>query len=127
MYGLPVGVYFYSYAKTVGQAKEQAKWVKENLKNYELQLGVAFDWESWNSFNTAGMSFYTINKAANVFLDTLQDAGYKGMLYSSKTYLEKIWYPTKHDTWLAQYNKAATYEGEYSIWQMSNVRKSRWN
>lgn len=117
--GLPVGIYFYSYAKNVNQAKEQAEWVKENLKDYEIDLPVAFDWESWTSFNTTGMSFNTINKVANTFLDILQEAGYNGMLYSSKNYLEKIWYPTEHETWLAQYNKRSTYEGDYSIWQMS--------
>ncbi len=121
--GLPVGVYFYSYAKNVNQVVLQAEWVKENLKNYKLDLPVAFDWESWNSFNTAGMSFYTINKVANTFLDNLEKSGYKGMLYSSKTYLEKIWYPTKYDTWLAQYNNEPTYTGKYSMWQMSNTGK----
>jgi len=118
--GLPVGLYFYSYAKNVNQAKEQAEWVKENIKKYEIDLPIAFDWESWSSFNTTGMSFYTINKAANTFLDILKEAGYEGMLYSSKNYLEKIWYPTKYETWLAQYNTKATYNGEYSIWQMSD-------
>lgn len=117
--GLPVGIYFYSYAKNVEQAKNQAKWVKENLRNYEIDLPVAFDWESWNSFNQAGMSFHTINKVANSFLETLEEAGYKGMLYSSKFYLEKIWYPSEYPIWLAQYNRKVTYEGEYSIWQMS--------
>lgn len=119
--GLPVGIYFYSYAKNVEQAKEQAEWVIENLKGYKLDLPVAFDWESWSSFNGTGMSFYTINKAANTFLGKLEEAGYQGMLYSSKTYLEKIWYPTEYETWLAQYNNKATYQGEYSIWQMSST------
>lgn len=121
--GLPVGAYFYSYSKSVYQAKEQAEWVRDNLKNYELDLPVAFDWESFSSFNTAGMSLYTINKSASVFMDTLEEAGYEGMLYSSKTYLEKIWYPTKHPVWLAQYINKATYEGKYSIWQMSSIGK----
>ncbi len=119
--GLPVGIYYYSYAKNVNQAKEQAEWVKEQLKNYEIELPIAFDWESWKSFNTAGMSFYTINKAANVFLDTLTEDGYKGMLYSSKNYLEKIWNPTKHDTWLAHYTSQTNYQGKYSIWQMCDT------
>ena len=44
--GIPVGIYFYSYAKNVKQAKEQAEWVKENLKDYKIDLPVAFDWES---------------------------------------------------------------------------------
>ncbi len=116
---IPVGVYFYSYAKNVRQAKEQAEWVKENLKDYKIELPVAFDWESWNSFNQAGMSFYTINKVANVFLNTLAEAGYKGMLYSSKVYLEQIWYPSQYEIWLAQYNSRVTYQGKYSIWQMT--------
>lgn len=120
---IPVGIYFYSYAKDVEQARDQAEWVKENLENYEIDLPVAFDWESWNSFNQAGMSFHTINKVANVFLETLEEAGYKGMLYSSKVYLEDIWYPTKYDVWLAQYNSKVTYEGEYLIWQMSESGK----
>lgn len=116
---IPVGIYFYSYAKNVNQAIEQAEWVKENLKGYEIDLPIAFDWESWNSFNTTGMSFNTINKVANAFLDNLQESGYDGMLYSSKSYLEKIWHPTKYEIWLAQYNTRVTYEGEYSIWQMT--------
>ncbi len=118
---LPVGIYFYSYAKNIQQAKEQAEWVKENLKNYEIDLPIAFDWESWNSFNTAGMSFYTINKSANIFLDTLTNSGYKGMLYGSKSYLEKIWYPTHHDTWLAHYTSQTNYQGEYILWQMCDT------
>ncbi len=116
---IPVGIYFYSYAKNVEQAIEQAHWIKEHLQNVELDLPIAFDWENWNSFNQAGMSFYTLNKVANVFLDTVQEFGYKGMLYSSKFYLEQIWEPTQYDIWLAQYNRKVTYEGEYSIWQMS--------
>lgn len=123
MAGLPVGLYFHSYAKNINQAKEQAEWIKENIKDYKIDLGIAFDWESWSVFNTVGMSLYTINKSANTFLDILQEAGYKGMLYSSKNYLEKIWYPTNHETWLAQYNTKVTYEGEYSIWQMSDKGK----
>lgn len=117
--GLPVGVYFYSYAKNESQAIEQANWVKENLKGYEIDLPVAFDWESWSSFNTTGMSIYKINKVANTFLEILEKEGYKGMLYGSKSYLERVWYPTKYDVWLAHYTSKTTYEGKYSIWQMT--------
>lgn len=119
--GLPVGIYFYSYAKNVEQAIEQAEWVKEQLKDYKIDLPITFDWESWNSFNKTGMSFYKINKVANIFLDTLEQAGYKGMLYGSKNYLEKIWYPTKHEVWLAHYTSKTAYAGEYSIWQMCDT------
>lgn len=120
---LPVGVYFYSYAHTPEQAQAQATWITERLNGHTAELGVAFDWENWHSFNSANMSFYTINKVARTFLDQVSHAGYPGILYSSKYYLEKIWTPTKHQTWLAQYYDRVTYDGEYQIWQMSNIGK----
>lgn len=119
--GIPVGLYFYSYAKTIDEAIEQAQWVKDKIKDYDIELPIAFDWESWTSFNKTKMSFYKINKIANTFLDTLTNYGYKGMLYSSKNYLETIWYPTKHYTWLANYTNKTLYEGEYFIWQMCDT------
>lgn len=123
--GLPVGVYFYSYANTIEQAAEQADWIAEKLQDYTVELGVAFDWENWSDFNSAGMSFRTIRKVAETFLDKLDERGYKGNLYSSKNYLEKIWQPDLwlpdyYDIWLAQYYDRVTYEGDYWIWQMSD-------
>lgn len=119
--GLPVGIYFYSYAKTLAQATEQAEWVTEQLSDYEIDLPIAFDWESWTSFNTTGMSFYTINKVANTFLDKLTENGYKAMLYGSSSYLKDIWYPSKYDTWLAHYTSKTNYDGDYFLWQMCDT------
>lgn len=118
--GLPVGIYFYSYADSTEEARRQAEWVRDNLVGYSVNLGVAFDWEDWGNFNQANMSFYTINQVANTFLDTLSTAGYKGLLYSSKVYLERIWQPGKYPVWLAQYYDRVTYDGDYAIWQMSS-------
>lgn len=117
---LPVGVYFYSFANSTSEAERQAKWIIEQLKDYDVELGVAFDWENWSDFNNAGMSFYTINQVAKTFLDTVHQSGYKGLLYSSKNYLERIWQPLAYDTWLAQYYDRVTYAGDYKIWQMSS-------
>lgn len=122
--GIPVGLYFYSYAKTTAQAEEQANWVKEQIKNYKIDLPIAFDWESWSSFNKANMSFNTINKVADTFMKTISNNGnYTGMLYSSKNYLEKIWYPTEFKTWLAHYTSKTNYTGDYYIWQMCDTGK----
>ncbi len=119
--GLPVGVYFYSYATSVEQAISQAEWVAEKLQDFQLDLGVAFDWEDWGSFNEVGMSFYTINKVAGSFLETVENAGYNGILYGSKNYLERIWQPkVEYDVWLAQYYNQPTYKDDFWIWQMSD-------
>lgn len=43
--------------------------------------------------------------------------------YSSKTYLESIWYPTSYEVWLAHYTDETDYEGAYQVWQLCNNGK----
>ena len=60
---------------------------------------------------------------AKSFLDTIKKAGYEGLLYSSKNYLENVWYDTGYDIWLAHYTNKTSYTGDYKYWQMcSNGR-----
>ena len=40
------------------------------------------------------------------------------MLYSSKSYLENIWFDLPYDVWLAQYYSEVTYNGTYKMWQI---------
>lgn len=121
--GIPVGIYFYSYASTIDRAISDAKWIIEQIKDYKVDLPIAFDWENWNSFNKFDVSFFGLTNIAKGFMDTVKDAGYDAMLYSSKTYLENIWMPTSYPIWLAHYTKNTNYTGDYSFWQMcSNGR-----
>ena len=121
--GIPVGIYFYSYASTIDRAISDAKWIVEQIKDYKVDLPIAFDWENWGSFNKFDVSFFGLTNIAKGFMNTIKDAGYDAMLYSSKTYLENIWLPTSYPVWLAHYTKNTNYTGEYSFWQMcSNGR-----
>lgn len=117
--GLPVGVYFYSYADSVARAKAQAEWVYGQIKDYQLKLGVAFDWEDWGDFNQYGMSFHTLNQVARTFLDFFAGKGYFVSLYGSKYYLERFWEPT-HPVWVAQYYDQNTYSDDYWLWQLTD-------
>ena len=118
--GIPVGLYFYSYADSPIKAKEDAKWVIEQIKDYDIDLPIAFDWENWSKFNRFKMSFKKLTDSAESFINTLNDAGYKGMLYSSKNYLEKIWLKNDFPTWLAHYTSETNYKGNYEFWQMTS-------
>jgi len=121
--GIPMGVYFYSYANSVDRAISDAKWIIENIKDYKVELPIAFDWENWGSFNTYELSFFGLTNMAKRFMDTVKDAGYDAMLYSSKTYLENIWMSVDYPVWLAHYTKNTNYAGDYSYWQIcSNGR-----
>lgn len=117
---IPVGVYFYSYATTKEEAENEARWVYNIIKDYNITLPVVFDWESWSSFNSLNLSMHDINEIADAFLDEISSLGYKGMLYGSRNYLQKIW-DTDYPVWLAHYTKQTNYEGDYYIWQLCDT------
>lgn len=115
---IPVGLYFYSYANSREHAYRDAEWVLNTIKGYDIELPIAFDWEEWSSFNAYSLSFFELTSVGEAFLEKLEEHGYQGMLYSSKSYLEYIWFPTKYDIWLAHYTDKTNYQGSYKIWQM---------
>ena len=121
--GIPVGVYFYSYANSVDRAVSDAKWIIDQIKDYKVDLPIAFDWENWGSFNKYELSFFGLTNMAKKFMDTVKSSGYDAMLYSSKTYLENIWMSVDYPVWLAHYTKNTNYTGDYTYWQLcSNGR-----
>lgn len=120
--GLKVGVYLYSIATSAEESVKHANWVLEKLNGTKLDLPVVFDWESWSQWNNFNLSFYDINNIAEKFIDAINKGGYQGMLYSSKNYLENIWTnKNNHPVWLAHYTKETTYQGDYVMWQLSNI------
>ena len=121
--GIPVGVYFYSYANTYKRAVNDALWVIDQIKDYKVDLNIAFDWENWRSFNDFDLSFFGLTNIAEGFMKTVEDHGYKGLLYSSKTYLENIWRPTTYPVWLAHYTKNTNYQNDYEYWQICSNGK----
>lgn len=116
-YGIDVGIYFYSYASSSKEAISDAKWVLDQIKDYDVTLPIAFDWEDFSDYNSYNLSFFKLTNMAEDFIKTIEKAGYKGILYGSKNYLEKIWLETKYDIWLAHYTKKTNYEGKYMFWQ----------
>ena len=118
--GIPVGVYFYSYANSEDRAISDALWVVEQIKDYKVDLPIAFDWENWSFYNEFNLSFFGLSSMADSFVETVRDAGYEGMLYSSKNYLEDIWFKGDYPVWLAHYTTKTNYEGDYEFWQLCN-------
>lgn len=121
--GIPVGVYFYSNANNKNDAIKEAKWVIKQIKKYDVSLEIVFDWENWSKFQDYNLSFYSLTETANAFTETVEKAGYKGMVYSSKNYLETIWYNINSDIWLAHYTSKTDYEKKYKVWQLCNNGK----
>ena len=115
---LKVGVYFYSYADSVNEAKKQAKWVVKQVKKYELQLPIVFDWECYSYLNQMELSLFGLNQVAESFLGVIEKAGYDAMLYGSKNYLNAIWKYQSYNVWLAHYTEKTDYQADYIMWQL---------
>lgn len=69
------------------------------------------------------MNLYEFNQMALTFKETIEQRGYKSILYGSKNYLENIWNPLLHDIWLAHYTDKTTYNGDYMLWQLTSSGK----
>ena len=124
--GLKIGVYYYSYATSIEEAAQQGMYVVNTLKEkgYTLDLPIAYDWESWSRLSGLNMSLTDFNNCAKIFMETVEKAGYKSCLYSSKYYLENgLWTLSKRNLWLAHYIRQTTYTGKYMMWQCSCTGK----
>lgn len=115
---LKVGIYFYSYADSKKEARKQAEWVIKHIKDYDITLPIAFDFESFTSFNIMNLSLYQLNEVAESYFSTLEDAGYDTMLYGSKNYLNAIWKYNTNKVWLAHYTDKTDYDKDYMMWQL---------
>ncbi len=122
--GIKVGVYFFSQAITVEEAKEEAKFVLEKIAPYKISCPVVLDVEkvsdSEGRMNKISKEQRTENTIA--FLEAVEEAGYKSMLYHNMemaTLMMDMTKLEKYEKWFAYYNKEFYYPYEYNVWQYS--------
>ena len=112
-FGIPFGIYWYSYADTPSIAKEEGAGVVAKLKRFgvrasDLAYPVYYDLEKWTwEGHQPPTDPNVYNNIVNNWYSALQSAGYKNLgVYSYTSYLQG---PLKHadiyakTTWVAQY------------------------
>lgn len=123
--GIPVGVYWYSYADTAAEARQEAEVCLTVIKPYEdmITLPVFFDQEYEPAILAAGNSIRT--QCCVAFIEAIEAAGYKAGLYGSQDWLQnKIdlsGLPEGTVVWCALYG--AEPEVEHTIWQYTSTGK----
>ena len=119
--GIPVGVYLYSYAKSVVEAEREADCAIKWLGGRKLNLPVYFDIED-PSQQKLGRG--TLDAMCRAFCNKIEKAGYWAGIYSSKYWATNVISGAelgrRYTYWVAQYNNACTYTGDYAIWQNSS-------
>lgn len=122
-YGIPFGVYLYSYADTVAKAKSEAAHALRLIKGLKFDYPVFLDLEE---AKISALGKAKILEVAKTFCYEIEKAGYTYGTYANKNWFENYltdkWYDSKVK-WLAQYNSTVTYKGSYDIWQYSSSGK----
>ena len=123
--GLEVGVSFSSQAITVDEAKEEAAFVLEKIAPYRIECPVVFDVEkvSGDDGRMNGLSVEERTKLTLLFCQTIENAGYKPMIYHNMemgALMLDIASLEQYDKWFAYYNEDMYYPYAYKIWQYSD-------
>lgn len=118
--GLNVGAYWYSYAMSVAEAKQEADTFIQVLKGKQFDLPVYYDMEEEGQVKL-GKSICT--QIAKTFCDTLEAAGYYVGVYSFDSFFNTNLDPTipkRYTTWIARVDgKKPQSCSDYKIWQYS--------
>ena len=116
--GIPVGAYWYSYAASVEDARKEAEVCLSVLDGRKLDYPVYFDIEEQSQFKK-GKPF--CSEIVKTFLEVIENAGYMGGIYASKSPLETYIDESlrkKYTVWVAHYTAKTTYKG-HDMWQKS--------
>lgn len=84
--GLRTGVYIFSQAVSVQEAIEEANYLIEEVREYDIPLPVVYDWEkiSEDGSRTADISTEIRTDCAVAFCETVKNAGYVPCVYINR-------------------------------------------
>ena len=122
--GLHVGVYFFTQARTVEEAIEEANFVLENLKGYKISFPVVYDTEHTSGGRANELSNAERTACAKAFCDTILAAGYTPVIYSGTNWtildlnFEEL---QMYDFWFAYYGETLKFPYNFTMWQYSNT------
>lgn len=132
--GIKVGVYYFTEALTTDEAREEAKFCISKIKDYNITLPVAIDYEyPTDGKNPIGRMYNAkLTKAeatANVkaFCAAVKKAGYTPLVYANKSDLSSLingkTIGNTYKVWLANYTTKTTYANSYEYWQYTSSGK----
>ena len=136
--GLDVGTYYYSQAKNVNEAKEEAKCFLEYIKGKIFEYPVYLDFESGTVRDYLNKDSTRATEICYAFMDTMRDAGYLVGLYGYAGWFDDGyggWMASKlnndigkkYEFWMANYynnspdnTKSTKYPTKYGMYQYSS-------
>lgn len=124
--GLEVGVYFFSQAITDVEAEEEAQFVLDHIRPYNITGPVVYDTEEikWDTYRAEDNTSEEYTKYCRIFCDAVEAAGYEPMIYCNMKWMaftldmEEL---AGYDFWYADYYDVPQCPYDYKIWQYSET------
>ena len=122
---IPIGAYWYNYAKTPADAKKEVEACIKVLKGKTFDYPIWYDIEEPSVLSTGKEN---VSAIAKVFCEALKEAGYKVGIYSSYSGLKNSFtdeVKNMYDVWVAHVGNGGAplsetgYPGHKEIWQYS--------
>lgn len=131
--GLDVGAYIYSQAITKAEAREEADYILNIVKGYNITMPIVFDFEyagDYGRLYNANLTKSQKTAICNAFCKRVENNGYTAMVYANQSMLtsdlndDNI--AKNYDIWLANYSTAPKYSGklydcDYTLWQYTST------
>ena len=121
--GIPYGVYYYSYARSVEDANKEADRTLAWLGGHHPSLPVYYDLEDSYILQDPDFSKDKLTQIAQTFCNRMEAVGFKSGIYANLNWLNNYLNSPSlngYDHWVAQYNWRCDYAGSYSFWQYSS-------
>ena len=121
--GIPYGVYYYSYARSLKDANKDADRTLAWLGGHHPSLPVYYDLEDNYILQDPNFSKDKLAQIAQTFCNRMEAVGFKSGIYANLNWLNNYLDSPSlsgYDHWVAQYNWRCDYAGSYSFWQYSS-------
>lgn len=120
--GLDTGVYFFTEAISEREAIEEADYVLENIREYQVDLPIVIDVEESASSNSRTKNLTQEERTAIVlaFCNRIKDAGHEVMIYGNmKSMLIMMDFEQLegYDKWFAYYKYPLRFPYKIRMWQ----------
>lgn len=103
---IPIGVYVYSYALNIEQAKQEARFVLSLVKNIRLDYPIYFDMEDADGYKAKNGILHNnalLNDICNAFCEVVEAEGYYVGVYASESWFRSKLAITRYDKWVASW------------------------
>ena len=127
--GVKVGAYIFSQAITEKEAVEEAEYLLQTVKGYNITMPLVFDFEYYaeGRLSNKKLSRRAQTDICLAFCERILKAGYTPLVYANKSMLSSDLYASeisaKAPVWLAHYTSKTDYSGDYDFWQYTSSGK----